>query len=143
MLITLKKDMFGCFRERRTRRWPWNKFERGRRNTNLNYSASIRDARSFALNTHLPLLDHRHRHETYTLLFHILMAMVLICCRSRHGSLRWPLISTNLFAKISNDCFGGWMNVCCCLNLLEYKTIHHVVCSKKLTLKWKNEKVDW
>ena len=35
----------GCFRERRTRQWQWNKFERGRRYRNVNYSAfHIRDA---------------------------------------------------------------------------------------------------
>ena len=39
MLITLKNDMFRCFRKRRTRRWLWNKFERGRSNRNVNYSA--------------------------------------------------------------------------------------------------------
>jgi len=31
-VYTLKKDLFGCFRERRTRRWQCNRFERGRRN---------------------------------------------------------------------------------------------------------------
>ena len=49
----VKKDLFGCFRERRSWQLQCNRFERGRRNRNVNYSASIRDARSFALNTYL------------------------------------------------------------------------------------------
>ena len=37
----VKKDLFGCFRYRRSWQRQWNRFERGRRNKNVNYSASI------------------------------------------------------------------------------------------------------
>ena len=43
----VKKDLFGCFRERISWQIQWNRFERERSHRNVNYSAfHIRDARS-------------------------------------------------------------------------------------------------
>ena len=39
IFIWLKNDLFGCFRERRPWQKQCNRFERGRRNRNVNYSA--------------------------------------------------------------------------------------------------------
>ena len=57
MLITLKKDLFGCFRIGEIRdKDNETVFERGRSNRNVNYSAfHIRDARSLRL-IYLPIL---------------------------------------------------------------------------------------
>ena len=53
----VKKDLFGCFRQRRTRRCQCNKFERRRSNKNRNYSASITRCSLSSLCIYLPSLS--------------------------------------------------------------------------------------
>jgi len=45
----VKKDLFGCFRERRTWQSQWNRFEGGRKNKNVDYSASIHNNDNYNL----------------------------------------------------------------------------------------------
>ena len=57
IFIGLKKDLFGCFKLRKTWTRYWNRFERGRSHRNVNYSASITRCSLLRLNTYIKLLD--------------------------------------------------------------------------------------
>ena len=67
-LFGLKKNLFGCFRKRRSLKRQWNRFERGRSHRNVNYSASITRCSLSSLCINLPQ-THRPSFVNYTFVY--------------------------------------------------------------------------